>query len=209
MVHLVKLHSFIRSLIISPKLIEKYIPQSGHILDIGCGYGVISHHLATTSSKRHILGIDPSLIKINRARATYQRPNLSFKVAYAQNQIGKFQAIVIVNVLYLLPPKEKARLIYQARRLLAPDGKLILVVFNNQKSKLIAALVAFEEKVAVHLLHQTFTKYPKLYFTSPAECSQILLTQKMKIIHQVETRGLIPYHQTVFIAKKDKSVIHH
>jgi len=48
-------------------LINSYIPRNARIVDIGCGYGYLSHMLALVSPERQILGIDYDAGKIEIA----------------------------------------------------------------------------------------------------------------------------------------------
>jgi len=95
---------------------------------VGCGHGLFGNLLALQSPRRSVVGVDPSPAKIAVARrAARGLPN----ARYAQGTIhdvsdGPFDAITILDVLYLLPLEEKRRLLARARALLAPGGVLVL-----------------------------------------------------------------------------------
>jgi SAM-dependent methyltransferase len=87
----------------------------GHVVDVGCGHGVLTALLAG-DPQRTVLGIDPDERKIELARASAGRlPNVSIRVATCEQlaEASEFDAVVICDVLYLpqgdvslLPPQE-------------------------------------------------------------------------------------------------------
>ncbi|MBI3814479.1 MAG: class I SAM-dependent methyltransferase [Nitrospinae bacterium] len=59
--------------------IEALIPQEGLIIDIGCGYGLLSNLIALKSHKRNVVGIDSSETRILTAQKTVKdRKNIKF-----------------------------------------------------------------------------------------------------------------------------------
>ena len=59
--------------------IEALIPQEGLIIDIGCGYGLLSNLIALKSYKRNVIGIDSSETRIMTAQKTVnKRKNIEF-----------------------------------------------------------------------------------------------------------------------------------
>jgi 2-polyprenyl-6-hydroxyphenyl methylase/3-demethylubiquinone-9 3-methyltransferase len=104
------------------------VPPAGRILDVGCGHGLFANALALGSPARQVLGVDPSGAKIAIARASAARlPNVRYVQGIVQ-QIDEdnFDAITILDVLYLLPIEEKLAVLRACRERIAPDGVLIL-----------------------------------------------------------------------------------
>jgi 2-polyprenyl-6-hydroxyphenyl methylase/3-demethylubiquinone-9 3-methyltransferase len=104
------------------------VPSSGKILDVGCGHGLFSNALALGSPDRQVLGVDPSGAKIAVARASAAGlPNLRYEQGTVQQvDDGGFDAITILDVLYLLPVEEKLAVLRACRDRIAADGVLIL-----------------------------------------------------------------------------------
>jgi len=100
----------------------------GHVLEVGCGHGLLCALLAA-DSQRTVLGIDPDERKIELARASVGRlPNVTFRVSTCE-QLGEreaFDAVVIADVLYLLPLEHWDSLLTAARLALRPGGQLLL-----------------------------------------------------------------------------------
>lgn len=126
-----KLHIYIRLRRSYFDKIEKYIPQKGRILDFGCGHGFFSFYLYQTSNKRHITAVDISKRKINLAKKAVGKKNIEF--IYKEDTINfltnpaSYDAIAILNVLYLLSKKNQIKIIRDASKALNKNGVLILV----------------------------------------------------------------------------------
>ncbi len=104
------------------------VPPSGRILDVGCGHGLFANALALGSPARQVLGVDPSGAKIAVANASSAGlPNVRYQQGTVQ-QIDEdgFDAITILDVLYLLPIEEKLAVLRACRERIGPNGFLIL-----------------------------------------------------------------------------------
>src|SRR5687767_8583092 len=86
-----------RHILCPMKKVAREVPPAGRILDIGCGHGLFPALLASGSSQRTIVGVDPSEGKIDVARgSTKAFPNIS----YIQGSVldlndGPYDAITI------------------------------------------------------------------------------------------------------------------
>lgn len=120
---------FVRARLASAPL-EELAAQTphGHVVDLGCGHGLLTALLAA-DTQRTVLGIDTDERKIELARHSAGRlPNVTFRVATPE-QLGEraeFDAAVIADVLYLLPLPHWRSFLTAAHRLLKPRGQLLL-----------------------------------------------------------------------------------
>ena len=82
--------------------IEKYVPKSGHILDVGCGSGIFSNILCIMSKDRSVIGFDASTKRIELAKNTIRNGELlSFYVQDVSNvNFNSFSIITIVDLLH-------------------------------------------------------------------------------------------------------------
>jgi len=71
-----------------------------HVLDLGCGYGAVAHSLATRAGAR-VTGIDIDARNIERARAQFGHPGLTFVHGDARRSLPPepVDVIVLSNVL--------------------------------------------------------------------------------------------------------------
>jgi 2-polyprenyl-3-methyl-5-hydroxy-6-metoxy-1,4-benzoquinol methylase len=153
--------------------VAREVPMSGRILDIGCGHGLFPALLASGSSQRTIVGVDPSEGKINVARgSTRTFPNIS----YIQGSVldlndGPYDAITILDVLYLLPDDLKRKILAHARKLIRDDGVFLLKT-NDTHPRWKFAVVRLEEWLMVKLLRYTYGG--ELHFRSSEQYLQML-----------------------------------
>lgn len=104
------------------------VPPAGRVLDVGCGHGLFTNALALGSSARDVHGVDPSGAKIAIARASSAGiGNVAYQRGTVQEvEARDFDAITILDVLYLLPIEEKLAILRACRDRLKRDGVLIL-----------------------------------------------------------------------------------
>lgn len=169
----IRLFTLGRHLLAPLGLVASEVPTRGRILDLGCGHGLFTNLLALGSQDRSLLGVDPSAAKIEVARRS--SAGLS-NVRYQLGEIGDvserdFDAITILDVLYLLPDEAKLSVLRRCRELLAPHGTL-LVKTNDTYPRWEYALVRLEEELMVKLL--AFTHGGQLHFRGIPEYTALL-----------------------------------
>jgi len=105
--------------------ISKNIENKKHILDVGCGNGVLARYLSTADND--VLGIDPSSVSIQNA----VRQNDGSRAVFMQTTFedyqadGKrFDAILFVASIHHMNMVDA---IEKAKRLLEPGGILLIV----------------------------------------------------------------------------------
>ena len=99
------------------------------ILDVGCGTGLMSAKLA--ASGRRVLGVDISTAMIERARRTSD-PRTEFIHGDAEKLPAEdcdFNAVVNLISFHHYP--NPSRTVAEFRRVLRPNGRLILIAFDR------------------------------------------------------------------------------
>lgn len=129
------------------------------VADLGCGHGVLTALLAVGFPDRQVLGLDPDERKIEWARRSVGRfPNVRLEVGtveqLAQKEPGRFDTLVVADVLYLLPPPQWRSFLAACRALLVPGGRLVLKEAENDGSWR-AKKALLQEQVMVRLLRRT------------------------------------------------------
>lgn len=106
------------------------IPESGHILDFGCGHGLASFLLAEGSPDRRLVGTDIDVDKLDVARRAAHRfgchaPVFPPGCTWSWSD-ETWDAILVTDVLYLLPAREREELLGALAATLAPGGVLVI-----------------------------------------------------------------------------------
>ena len=115
-----------RALLSRMNFIERHVPATGTIVDLGCGHGLFTNLMALRSPARRVIGIDPSPARIELARATVgNRTNIEFILGSDADIDFECDAITIVDVLYLVSREEQYRILSECRRRLRQGGALI------------------------------------------------------------------------------------
>lgn len=124
----VRLHTAIRAWTAPLQAVVAAIPQAGRVLDIGCGHGLISNEVALRDTGSRVLGIDLSESKILAARASIgSRTNIEFRSALLDDiEESNFDAVALVDVLYLVPEAQWQGFLETCFRKLKPGGTFVL-----------------------------------------------------------------------------------
>lgn len=121
----VRWHVRLRRALSCLEAVEAALPRAGAVLEVGCGHGLFTNYAALASPERRVLGIDIDPRKLAAARRT-ARAGVRFEEGDARTPPpGPFDAIVIVDVLYLLDEAGQAGALDALARTLRPGGVLV------------------------------------------------------------------------------------
>jgi 2-polyprenyl-3-methyl-5-hydroxy-6-metoxy-1,4-benzoquinol methylase len=138
--------------------VEAHVPEAGTVLDIGCGHGLFSLLMAAASPDRMVTGVDVDRRKIELARQAAKAAeldNVQFEVAEPTDlPSGRWDAVTIVDVLYLLGSQHASRLVVAATEALAPGG-MALIKEVDQRPRWKYRLNLLQEMVATRVVRIT------------------------------------------------------
>lgn len=103
-----------------------WAPGARRILELGCGEGYSTERLAAAFPDAEIMAVDiaPNIGRLYAGPAD----RVQFRIAYAEDlaaeSAGRFDLIVLTDVLHHVPGPLRASLLGAARQLLAPGGVL-------------------------------------------------------------------------------------
>ena len=108
--------------------IDPLVPAEGTVLDLGCGYGLMSFILAGKSAGRRVIGVDRDGRKIEVARRAAER---TANVRFVLHDLRTWQpvpadCVLLVDVLHYWRPEGQEGIIASACRCLGAGGTVIL-----------------------------------------------------------------------------------
>lgn len=181
-------------------VVERYVPNKGFIVDLGCGHGLFACVLRESSPTRRVLGIDLDPRKIEVARSAIQDTQwLRFEVGdIVQDAPPKCDAITIVDVLYLLPFELQERVLRQAATALGEGAPLIVKAQERRRDPRYALTYA-QELITVSL---GFTRggRERFYFASRSEA--LAMFERAGFVVDVLEMPNRPYTDVVYLARR-------
>jgi len=189
-----KLYIILRWRLCPFEKIESLLPKFGTIVDIGCGYGLLTNFLALKSDKRSVIGIDNSFKRIKIAQTTVdKRSNIEFTLTDLRKfKLPKCQAVVMSDLLHHLSEEAIFNLLKRIYNQLNAGGLLIIEEVNNKPFWKYLSNIFID-----HLL------YPKqkIRFKTINQWEKIL--REIGFIFQVfEAHQGLPLADTIFICTK-------
>lgn len=166
----VRLHTALRALSCPFGALLAEVPPGARLLDYGCGHGVLTA-LAASRAGARVTGVDIDERKVAVARRRVGPPASFHVIEPGCVPAGPWDAITVVDVLYLLPSEEQRSLLAALARQLAPGG-VLLVKEMHTGSRVKARLMQLQERVMVEVLERT--RGAELVFTDPGHLVQAL-----------------------------------
>jgi 2-polyprenyl-3-methyl-5-hydroxy-6-metoxy-1,4-benzoquinol methylase len=193
-----RLHTLLRWWSAPFPAIERALPQTGRVLEIGCGHGLFSTYAALAAPGRTVHGvdIDPDKILAAKTAGRQMGNRVTFDMAPSGAvPQGPWDAIVIVDVLYLLPEEAQRRLLLTAAEQVTPGGVLVVKEMSPEP-RWKALWNSTQERLAVKLLR--ITEGGSFDFVPPAEMRRWLRGLGATIREQRLDYGRVhPHHLIV------------
>ena len=149
-----RLHVLIRWLSCPFAPVVDVLPRTGRVLEVGCGHGLFSTYLAQRVSGVQVHGVDIDADKVAVARrSSAGRPTF----AVAESGVlpeGPWDAVVLVDVLYLLDEAGQRALLESCAAVLAPGGALVVKDMST-RPRWKAWVNRAQETVSVRILRIT------------------------------------------------------
>lgn len=184
-------------------VIEGATPDSGDVLEVGCGHGLLSLYLGLQASGRRVVGVDIDSGKIAEAKeaASGLRPgeaDVSFQTVdpgYVPD--GTWDAVVVADVLYLLPQNDQRAVLLAAAGAVCPGGVIVVKEMGlRPKWKLVWNKV--QETLATRVFRVTDSVGRGLTFVEPDEMAEWLRSAGLDVEHRRVDRGYPwPHHLVV------------
>lgn len=188
------IRTIIKHLFIPLRSIDQALPDSGVIVDLGCGEGFISSFLAR-NPKRTVIGIDQDQTKIMQAKLEDDKfNNLNFKAdnilttKIPSHTVG----IVISDVLHHLSQKSQQDLLTRITNSLKKDAVIVIKEINRAD--------VIRSKLS-RLWDLILYPQDKINYLSTKEIDQVMNQQNFTIQH-LKKHLLVPASIHLYICTK-------
>jgi trans-aconitate methyltransferase len=180
--------------------VERYVPNKGFVVDLGCGHGLFACLLREASPTRRVLGIDLDPRKIEIARGAIRDTQwLRFETGdIVSTPPPKCDAVTIVDVLYLLPFEQQEQVLKNAASALGEATPLIVKAQERRRDPRYALTYA-QEIVTVSL---GFTRGGRDRFFFPTREQALAMFERAGFFVDVVEMPLRPYTDVLYLARK-------
>lgn len=146
--------------------------KSAHVLDVGCGGGLLSEALAVEGARVVALDLAPELIKVAKLHRLESRVEVDYRLQpveeLAAEMPGAFDAVTCMEMLEHVP--DPSAIIEACATLLRPGGRLFVSTLNRTPAAFALAIVGAE--YVAGLLPKGTHRYQD--FIKPAELANWL-----------------------------------
>ena len=183
--------------------VERFVPHHGFIVELGCGHGLFSCLLREASPDRRVLGIDLDPRKIEVARGAIRDTQwLRFEVGdIVTTPPPRCDAVVIVDVLYLLEPEAQEQVLRNAASSLSENSPLVVKAQERALDPRYA-LTYGQELVTVSL---GLTRGGGRRFHFPSREESLAMFERAGFAVDVAEMPRRPYTDVVYLARRKPS----
>ncbi len=156
----------------SYQVIEKHVPTSGQIVDLGCGFGMLAVYLALLSQARQVRGVDISHRRLRAAKfVSAHIHNVAFEYSdLVQYTFDRCNCILLIDTLHYFPVSVQNKLLKKCYERIGPGGRLLLR--DSNKDKIFRHFVTRSHETI--MTRSGFTKGEMLCFRSFVELTSYL-----------------------------------
>ncbi len=180
--------------------LDKYIPESGAVLDYGCGYGIFANYIKLKNPNLNVIGFDISKTRINEAKKSAKTTGVKFVEKPNEVELDNLNLVLLIDVLLFLPIEEKIKLLKKLYIAIEDNG-IVFIKDTLKSDSLRFKYTKFEEKVK--LKFGIYGKEVKsgLHYIGVDEFKGILTNFGFKIV-EIAHSNLIVYPGVFIVARK-------
>lgn len=194
-----RLHVLVRWLSCPFPPVVDELPSAGRVLEVGCGHGLFSAYAARRNPGVQVRGVDIDADKIAVAAASdHVDGRLDFAVAPSGAvPDGPWDAVVLVDVLYLLDEAAQRALLESCVAVLGPGGVLVVKDMAT-RPRWKARWNAAQEALSVRVLRITEGS-PEFTFVDPAERARWMIEAGLEDVRAIrlDRARVHPHHLLV------------
>lgn len=178
--------------------IGQYVPDTGNIAELGCGFGLFSICMAMTRPEAQFQSCDLSAGRIAEAKAVadkLQVTNVRFHAADATtfvHTLAECDAIYMFDLIHHLPPEQVEAFVADIWRKIKPGGRLIIKDVNNHP---------WHKMAFTWILDVLMTRGELPHYLSEAAFLELLLPHSSEVtIHVLD--DYLPYPHVLYVLHK-------
>jgi 2-polyprenyl-3-methyl-5-hydroxy-6-metoxy-1,4-benzoquinol methylase len=177
--------------------IGQYLPPSGDVLDVGCGFGLFALYFARRRQEIRLRGFDLSARRIRLATKAAERLGLS-NVEFGLGNAAALEFRTPISAAYMLdlvhhiPPASVAPLLETIAANMAPAGRLLV--------KDIDPTYALKRQFT-WLLDKVMDYKTPVHYWPPAALQQLLESSGFEV-HRHQMLDYLPYPHILYVARK-------
>jgi len=168
----VKMYARLRIRLIQLSRIVSFLPKSGIILDLGCGYGLLANYLSIRLQNAKIIGLDLDPKRIEIAQKTVRdRSNIEFLSRDLTGDLSGLPScsgIVLTDVLHHLPLNYQSSILKQIFALLERNGVLVMLEVNPLRSSI--------GRRCLNYISEVILNPGKVYYQKPDQLEKELIS---------------------------------
>ena|SRR5438128_8488942 len=197
---IVRLYSRTRFIILRERFLEEigqYLPTTGRVVDIGCGFGLFALYFAARSPGIHIHGIDLNSRRIEWARAAAQRlgiENVRFEACNARDfqSSDNLHGAYMLDMIHHIPPDGVRPLIEHLTGRLNANARLVIKDVDSSPFRKIAFTWLLDKLMDF--------RAPVCYW--PQNQVIELLQSVGLVVHRHALVDILPYPHMLYIGQK-------
>ena len=197
---IVRVYCTIRFMILRLRFLDEigqYLPSSGQVLDVGCGFGLFALHFAIQQPQIRVRGFDLSERRVNMARRAAQRlgvRNVQFDVADAAT--FRFDSPIagayMLDLIHHIPERSVAPLVDTIASNLEPGGRLLVKDIERSPGYKLGFTWALDKLMDY--------KAPVRYW-APEEI-QPLIERAGFVVHRHRMIDYLPYPHILYVSTR-------
>ncbi len=197
---IVRFYSTIRFLILRQRFLDEigqYMPRSGLVMDVGCGFGLFSLYFASLYPELRIHGVDLNARRIEMARNAARKLGLD-NVRYDVGDARDFACSEPIDGAYMLdlihhiPPHAVRPLFGEIAKKLAPDCRLIVKDIEPSP---------FYKLAFTWLLDKVMDFRAPVRYWAPSEICPLLESLDFEV-YKHSMLDYLPYPHVIYVAAK-------
>ncbi len=176
--------------------VGQYLPKTGNVLDIGCGFGLFGLYFASMHPDRQVHGFDLNEKRIATANESARKLGMNNATFHAEDATKwkgahEFDAAYMLDIIHHIPREAVDGLIGQLRSLVSPTGVVVIKDVNSKpwfKTAFTWALdKAMDPKTPVH------------YW--PMDVLKKKLEDAGFAVHAHQMVDMLPYPHVIYICR--------